>query len=163
MAALCEDCDGCCRVFEVKEISKSFGEPCKHLGPTLDGPGCRIYEERPDACKHYVCLWLDGQRRGGQYRLDPELRPDRSKVVLGWPWANDRETLFVYPYPDFPNAWKEGAVRDRINTILLSGGKILVYINSEHIVYAYGTLVMAGTEKEFADILQELRFGKKAP
>ena len=80
MAALCADCDGCCRVFEVKEVSKPFNVPCKHLGQTLLGPGCSIYAERPEACQHYVCLWLDGERR--RTPLGEALRPNVCKVVI---------------------------------------------------------------------------------
>lgn len=152
MAAHCEDCDGCCRVFEVKEVSKPFGAPCKHLGPTAFGPGCRIYEERPDACRHYVCFWLDGERRGGDFKLPASLRPDRCKVVMGWPWGQDRETMFVYPYPGHPDAWKEDPVKERIQLILSRGGKVLVYVDSNHLIALRGDTAILGTEAEFTDL-----------
>lgn len=160
MAAHCEECDGCCRIFEVKEINKPFAVPCKHLGHTPDGPGCKIYLERPDACCHYVCVWLDSRRRLEVEPMPDELRPDRCKCVLGWPWASDRSTMFAYPYPDFPNAWKEYPVKNYLQMILSRGAKVLVYINSEHVVYAYGSQVLVGSEKEFADILTELKLGQ---
>ena len=99
MAGLCQDCTGCCVVLEVKDVNKAFGEPCKHLGATLFGKGCQIYHQRPDACQHYVCLWLDSQRRPEVPTFGEALRPDVCHVVMGWPWGTDRETLFVYPYP----------------------------------------------------------------
>lgn len=163
MAALCQDCDGCCRVFEVKTISKPFGVPCKHLGRTPDGLGCTIYHERPTECERYVCVWLDSQRRIEVPSLPENLRPNVCKVVMGWPWAADRSVMFVYPYPDFPDAWKIDPVKTYLQNILSSGGKVLVFVDSEHVVYSYGTVVMIGTEKEFVDIVSELKYGTSLP
>lgn len=151
MASHCQDCTGCCTVFEVKEVDKAFGEPCKHLGPTLFGPGCQIYNERPDACKRYVCLWLDSQRRPEVERFAEELRPDVSKVVLGWPWGIDRETLFVYPYPGHDDAWRKPAVADVLKRTLDRGGKVVVVLNNRRIAIK-GDMAFVGTEEEFAEL-----------
>lgn len=153
MAALCQDCTGCCKVFSVPEVQKAFGEPCKHLGATAHGPGCRIYEERPDACRHYVCLFLDGERRGDPYRLDPRMLPERSKVVIGWPWGVERETVHIYPYPGYPDAWKQDPVKDFIKRTLARGGKVVVYQDSKHLIAMKGDMAVLGTEEEFAEIL----------
>lgn len=152
MAGLCEDCDGCCRVFEVKEIGKAFGEPCPHLGPTPFGHGCRVYETRPTACVHYICLWLDSQRKKGVGKLPEALKPSACKVVMGWPWGTDRETLFVYPYPNYPNAWKVPPVSDHLKMVLSRGGKIVVVIGAQRIAMR-GDMAVVGTEDEFAEIL----------
>ena len=151
MAALCQDCTGCCQVFEVKGV-KAFAEPCKHLGSTPFGQGCTIYESRPVACQHYVCFWLDGERRGGEFKQDPRLRPDVCKCVIGWPWGVDRETIHVYPYPDHPNAWRTGIVRDFIRGVLARGGKVVVYQDSDHIFSLKGDMAFVGTEAEFAEL-----------
>lgn len=154
MAGLCQDCTGCCKVFEVRELSKPFGISCKHIAKTADGMGCGIYNSRPESCFHYVCLWLESQRRQALSDQMPEaLRPDVCKVVMGWPWGIERETIHVYPYPEFPNAWREGAVRDHLRMILSRGGKVVVYVNSGEIYAINGDMAVRGTEKEFAELL----------
>lgn len=152
MAGHCQDCTGCCIVFEVKDVQKSFGEPCKHLGNTLFGTGCTIYNERPDACNHYVCLWLDSQRREDVASFSEALRPDVCKCVLGWPWGEDRETLFVYPYPDHETAWQKPPVSMLLRNILAKGGKVVVVVGDKRIAIK-GDMAFSGTEEEFADLL----------
>lgn len=161
MAALCEDCDGCCRVFEVASIAKPFGVPCQHLGRTPNGPGCTIYGQHPIECQHYVCVWLHSRRNVNVPNMRDDLRPDRCKVVMGWPFGIDRDVMYIYPYPDHPDAWKRSPVKDYIQEILHMGAKVLIFVNSDHIIYAYGNVVKIGTEAEFADLVFELRFGNK--
>lgn len=152
MASHCQDCTGCCTVFEVKEVHKGFGEPCKHIGKTLFGTGCQIYAERPDACARYVCLWLDSQRRIEVPNLPESLRPDVCKVVMGWPWGEDRETLFIYPYPDHDDAWKREPIGSYLRGILAKGGKIVVVTKDRRIAIK-GDMAFSGTEAEFENLL----------
>lgn len=152
MAGHCADCDGCCRVFEVKAVDKAFGEPCKHLGRTAFGPGCTIYERRPVACQHYVCLWLDSQRRPHTAPLPDALRPNECKVVMGWPFGIERETLFVYPYPGHDDAWRKPPVSTHLQMILARGGKVVVVMGTQRIAINRDMAVI-GTEEEFASIL----------
>lgn len=153
MAGLCADCTACCTVFEVKEVGKAFGQKCPHLGPTLFGPGCGIYADRPQPCKNYVCLWLDSQRRQGTEKMPEELRPDVCHVVMGWPWAKDRETLFVYPLPGYESAWRKPPVSSHLRLILSRGGKVVIVSGDKRIALK-GTMAVIGTEEEFASILQ---------
>lgn len=152
MAGMCQECTGCCIVFEVKDVNKKFGETCKHLGKTLFGEGCQIYNERPDACRHYVCLWLDSQRRMDVPAFPENMRPDRTKCVLGWPWGTDRETLFVYPYPGHDDAWQRPPVSLYLRSVLAKGGKIVV-VAGEKRVAIKGDMAFVGTESEFEDLL----------
>jgi hypothetical protein len=152
MAGLCQDCTGCCTVFEVKEVDKAFGEPCKHLGPTLFGKGCGIYAERPGACQRYVCLWLDSQRKPGITPMPEAMRPDVSKVVMGWPWGVDRQTLHVYTYPGHDDAWKQEPIRSHLQSILAKGGKLMIVIGKQRIAMV-GDRAVIGTEEEFAQLL----------
>ena len=148
MAGLCEDCTGCCIVLEVKEIGKKFGEACKHLGPTLFGHGCGIYADRPDACRHYICLWLDSQRRKDVESFPASMRPDVSKCVLGWPWGTDRETLFVYPYPGHDDAWQKPPVSTYLKDVISRGAKVVIVLQNKRIVIK-GDMALVGTEEEF--------------
>jgi hypothetical protein len=153
MAGHCQDCTGCCQVFEVKAVEKPFGEPCRYLGKTLFGQGCTIYHERPDACRHYVCLWLDSQRKVPTHRFPENMRPDVCKVVMGWPWGEDRETLFVYPYPGHDTAWQKPPVSTYLRNILARGAKVVVVANNKRIAIR-GDMAFVGTEEEFAELLE---------
>lgn len=61
----------CCTVLRVDELRKLGGVSCAALGAR----GCTIYERRPQICRAYRCLWLQG-------RLDAGDRPDRLGAVL---------------------------------------------------------------------------------
>lgn len=159
MAGLCQDCDACCRVFEVDSVSgdpipvhKAFNQPCKFLGQTQHGPGCTIYNERPIACNHYICLWLDSQRRDDISTMSEALKPNACKVVMGWPWGEDRETLYVYPLPGYENNWRYPPVADHLRMILGRGGKVVVLVSGKRIVLR-GDMAVIGTEEEFEKLL----------
>lgn len=151
MAGMCQDCDGCCRVLEVKELNKPLGVPCQHLGATLFGSGCTIYAERPEPCKQYVCLWLDSQRRPGTERFAADLRPDVSKVVLGWPWGIERDVMYVFPYPDYQDNWRLGPVGEYLRAILALGAKVVVMLKDKRIVLK-GDMAVVGTQEEFDEV-----------
>lgn len=152
MAGLCADCTACCTVFEIKEIEKPFGKTCKYVGQTGVGKGCTIYMERPIACNHYICLYLDSQRRPEVERMPEALRPNVSKVVMGWPFGLDRETLFVYPLPGYEDAWRSGPVSEHLRMVLSRGGKIVV-VTGETRIALKGDMAVIGTEEEFAQLL----------
>lgn len=59
----CGPCRVCCSatvlVYEDRTV-KDFGVPCKHLNPKAgDCNGCTVYSKRPQACRDFVCSWLD--------------------------------------------------------------------------------------------------------
>jgi hypothetical protein len=61
----------CCTVLRVDELRKLGGVACAALG----AHGCTIYARRPQICRGYRCLWLQG-------KLDFEDRPDWLGAVL---------------------------------------------------------------------------------
>ena len=69
----CDDCTACCFTHAVTAIQKPGSEWCPHCEI---GSGCRIYPERPEQCREFSCLWLQGW-------ADDQDRPDRLKIVLG--------------------------------------------------------------------------------
>ena len=70
----CDTCTACCFTHAVPAIQKRGSEWCRHCEI---GAGCRIYLNRPEQCREFSCLWLQG---GWGNELD---RPDRLKVVVG--------------------------------------------------------------------------------
>ncbi|MDB5439203.1 MAG: hypothetical protein JWM33_1630 [Caulobacteraceae bacterium] len=103
---VCGTCNLCCKVMEIRELSKPEGVWCAHCAP---GRGCGIYADRPTPCREFSCQWL----------VTPELpdsfRPDRTKVVLTM--AADGATLLALCEPANPMAWKKepiyGLLKDR--------------------------------------------------
>jgi hypothetical protein len=69
----CDACTACCFTHAVIAIGKPGSEWCPHCEI---GKGCRIYSDRPEQCREFSCLWLQGW-------ADEQDRPDRLKIVLG--------------------------------------------------------------------------------
>jgi hypothetical protein len=69
----CGTCTACCFTHAVIAIGKPGSEWCTHCEI---GGGCRIYLDRPEQCREFSCLWLQGW-------ADEQDRPDRLKIVLG--------------------------------------------------------------------------------
>jgi|SRR5215467_7075712 len=67
----CGSCTGCCFVFEVPGVTQAY-EWCQHCSI---GVGCRIYQDRPQDCASFYCLWRMGFG-------EEEDRPDRHGVVM---------------------------------------------------------------------------------
>ena len=75
----CGSCSLCCTVLRVDELEKRAGDDCIHQ---RGASGCGIYEERPEICRAYQCLW----RQGG---LEDDERPDATGGIV------DLETMGV--------------------------------------------------------------------
>jgi hypothetical protein len=117
----CGTCTACCRVFEIPEIKKAAGTWCEHCAI---GRGCTIYEDRPQMCAEFSCLWLMSQQREDpRERFSPELRPDKCKVVFS-PSTNEA-IIAATTMPGAPLAWERRDVMGVIRNIV-SGGMAVV-------------------------------------
>jgi len=71
----CGSCQECCTFLAIPELNKAENEPCKHLSDD----GCSIYQDRPDVCQGFNCLWkfrnLFVDKKGKR-------RPDRLGVMV---------------------------------------------------------------------------------
>lgn len=99
----CDGCTACCKIMKIHELDKPANAWCPHC---RIGSGCGSYETRPESCRVYECVWLQSQRGGRP--LAPELRPDRSRVVIGT--ANGGEEIILYVSADHPDAWQRGGM-----------------------------------------------------
>lgn len=70
----CGTCTLCCKVFGVDPLNKPRNTWCEHCDI---GKGCRIYEDRPDECRSFECLWLQGPDI-----IPEEMAPVHTKVIL---------------------------------------------------------------------------------
>lgn len=68
---LCGECRACCTILRVPDVPTEAQERCQHECAT----GCSVYMVRPQPCRDFECLWLQGWGTRDQ-------RPDRLKVML---------------------------------------------------------------------------------
>lgn len=115
----CDGCTACCKVMKIRELEKPAHTWCKHCEI---GVGCGIYATRPESCRIYECVWLQSQRGGKP--LAPELRPDKSRVVMGV--TNGGDDLVLYVSPDRPDAWKRGGTGQFVAEMRAKGFTVLV-------------------------------------
>jgi hypothetical protein len=92
----CGSCTLCCKVLAVSALEKPLGVWCKHCRP---GRGCGIYEERPQECRTFACLWL------ADPKFPDEFKPERSKLVFLLEANASR--VVAHCDPGRPLAWRE--------------------------------------------------------
>ncbi len=97
----CGGCTACCSVFAISEkesrfqLNKPPGVPCEHLvqiGYSASMP-CGIYQDRPEPCRAFECVWKQGDIK------EEDLRPDKIGYVLWTPpkerWPDGREVMMA--------------------------------------------------------------------
>ena len=104
----------CCKVYRIPVLNKQEGKWCAHCAI---GSGCRIYEDRPEQCRSFVCLWLPGTPFA--WRKEPyfsrlkamaeQLLKDRRHVLV---FVNGNATLIMPtgPVPIGPMSPEDGFV-----------------------------------------------------
>jgi hypothetical protein len=112
----CGSCQLCCKLLPVPvyPLNKPAGVRCKH---SKVGAGCKIYANRPVACKTWSCRWLSDATTAGMPR------PDRSHYVIDLEYDDVAITrnegarperikvLQVWVDPAYPNAHRDPALR----------------------------------------------------
>lgn len=73
----CGSCNQCCISFDIPEIGKKAGVPCRYLTQH----GCGIYQNRPPTCRNFQCAWL-------KLELKPMMRPNRCGFILSFDEAS---------------------------------------------------------------------------
>jgi len=125
----CGRCALCCKVYRIDEptIAKPAGKWCQHARPGCAGGACSIYEHRPvNPCVEFECLWLQSQRRANPAeRLAPELKPERSHVVLT---VTKQQNLIVNCDVAFPDAWRRPPVMRVIQTFTKAGHEVYMVV-----------------------------------
>jgi hypothetical protein len=111
---ICGECQACCMAVGVHEVEKPMWTPCKHQCET----GCGIYEDRPDSCRGYYCLYQAGMLTGGV-----EMRPDKLGIIFDFrATSTDGDAI---------SAWevREGAADDpRVMEMLRKIGDTFIVI-----------------------------------
>jgi hypothetical protein len=84
----CGPCSECCYVLGVHEVGKPDFTHCKHESASKHGC-CSIYKTRPESCRTFKCLWLEGH-------LDRKDRPDRVGIVFATAEMPGRQVVIAY-------------------------------------------------------------------
>lgn len=94
MARECGACTACCGGWlniEVEQETIHTGSPCSRCS----NQGCGNYENRPQVCSDFKCLWLDSDNR-----LPVWMRPDRAKVIVKFlDWLGKDQPLIISALP----------------------------------------------------------------
>jgi hypothetical protein len=84
-------------------LNKAANVWCKNCDV---GKGCKIYDDRPEVCVTFKCIWLESQTKV-KPPMPAWMRPDKSKVMLA-PSTTD-EVLAVHVDPLHRDAWRKDA------------------------------------------------------
>lgn len=82
----CGGCTACCKSLKIDVAA--LRKPAGVLCPNCSGGGCGIYENRPQPCQTFFCLW----RRVGT--MPDDLRPDRIGVIFSIEFVDPPENPF---------------------------------------------------------------------
>ncbi|MBS0490693.1 YkgJ family cysteine cluster protein [Phenylobacterium sp.] len=126
MGKSCGECGMCCKLLAIQSLDKPAGAWCGHFKRAA---GCGVYEERPPACRGFVCLWLDSEK------LDEAWRPDRAKFLMYT--EKDGQRLNVIVDPNHPGAWKREPYYRRLKAmseLALGGRELVVCVGDRRIV-----------------------------
>ncbi|WP_145079039.1 hypothetical protein [Poriferisphaera corsica] len=84
----CGTCNACCTALSISSIGKEAGVHCHNLCTA----GCVVYDERPEPCKGFTCLWLaDNNNLFDQF----DHRPDRLGVMF-YPSQQSSNTITAH-------------------------------------------------------------------
>jgi uncharacterized protein len=106
----CGECSMCCKVLDIDELQKPAGPFCPNC---IAGGGCKIYADRPDVCRDFICLWKDDRS------LSPQMRPDRVGTILME--DDDSQEYRAVCDPDTPLAWRTPLVFKHLVAMAKSG------------------------------------------
>jgi Fe-S-cluster containining protein len=116
----CGSCTMCCKVLGVKgevrgvPLKKPRAGWCEHCDI---GKGCKVYEDRPEVCSTFECMWLSARKQG--IEVPDELRPDRGGVVFAPSTSDNAFSAHMDSYK--PDAWKRGAAYEWIKLLVRAG------------------------------------------
>lgn len=117
----CGTCTMCCKLMGVDELAKPACVWCDHADRSR---GCTIYDARPKGCRDYECVWLVSQ--GLPSALGPELRPDRSRVMLNM--SLDGTFVVAHVDPSRPHAHTVGAARRTLDAMRSNGLRVVIVL-----------------------------------
>jgi uncharacterized protein len=116
----CGTCTACCRMMAVPELYKNAWVDCPNCAI---GKGCKIYPDRPQPCREFMCGWLLAPYMG------EELKPERCHVVFFQP---DADTIVANCDPRAPNAWRAPHVMEMLHVLARTFAQRIVLVRVEN-------------------------------
>ena len=109
----CGNCTLCCELLPIQALNKPHSEKCKYCETN-----CTIYEDRPDDCKNFNCLWVETDQS------DESLRPNNTHVIFE-KIPNVKAYLALVD-PKYPLAYKTQEVESICIDLLDRGFSVLL-------------------------------------
>jgi hypothetical protein len=104
----------------VPELYKNAWVDCPNCAI---GKGCKIYPDRPQPCREFMCGWLMAPYMG------EELKPERCHVVFFQP---DADTIVANCDPRAPNAWRAPHVMEMLHVLARTFAQRIVLVRVEN-------------------------------
>lgn len=118
----CGACTMCCRVLHIEELKKPAGDWCNACNI---GKGCRIYEDRPEPCRTFECLYLQwATNEAATEPVHPDFRPDKCRIVFHE--VADKKIISGNTDPNRPHAWQNEIVMAYINALCKMGFRVVI-------------------------------------
>lgn len=120
MTNACGSCALCCKLLPIDEpaLKKPGGRWC---GQFKAGSGCKVYADRPAACRAFMCHWRHSQDTATP--LAPALRPDRCKVMFSSP--DGAPNVMAHTTPEGRDAFRDEEVARYLLAIVKSGQRVV--------------------------------------
>ncbi|HEV7317701.1 MAG TPA: hypothetical protein VGO04_03710 [Ensifer sp.] len=93
-ARSCGTCTLCCRLPDIDALDKPANAWCRHC---TKGQGCRIYDDRPQLCRDFFCLWRTDETFGDVWE------PARAHMMI----YRQGPQITVLVDPDMPDIWRQ--------------------------------------------------------
>ena len=123
MGRECGGCTLCCKVMVIPELDKAKDSWCAHCAI---GEGCSIYQQRPNSCREFDCLYLTSEG------LPDHWYPARSKMVLAA--ELDGRRIAVHVDPARADAWRQSPYFEELKQLTAAGGRqVVVYVGKRAI------------------------------
>ncbi|HEY6259004.1 MAG TPA: YkgJ family cysteine cluster protein [Xanthobacteraceae bacterium] len=113
----CGSCSLCCKLLSIEGLEDRPGWTwCKHCRPGKGG--CSIYDNRPDACRNFVCGWLSGAL---DCVLDPQRwHPAKARMMLTAEAVAAEVHVVIHVDANFPDRWREPPYGEDIRRLAAS-------------------------------------------
>jgi hypothetical protein len=152
----CGDCQLCCKLVPVRELSKGAGQRCQYQ---KHRKGCSVYHtpRMPPACGLWNCRWLVSDDTADLPRPDRahyviDLVPDFVTLQQGDAQPLNLQVVQIWCDPDFPDAHRDPALRRYIERRAKEGIGALVRYNAKDALAIFAPALAAdGQWHEKAD------------
>lgn len=156
----CGDCTLCCKLVPVRSIEKPRDTWCQHCDSKR---GCKIYDDRPNDCRVWSCLWLiDGNAHEKVFPRKKHCVFDvmTDLVSMG---GQDRQVFQLWVDPAYPLAYRDPDIRREIDRLgRMYGLPTIVRLRYRGILVVPPSLTRAGFLEKEAQLAPEQEWGDDA-